>query len=182
MLIGVISDTHDNLPSMDKALEIFNNAGVGLIVHCGDWVSPFSAEYFGKKAGQLNILVKAVFGNNEGDKGTILKLNNTLKTPILFPKESEYLEFRLEGKNYVICHGHIRETLESLINSGRYDAVFIGHTHIDKMEKLHGVVLINPGAACFIRKGVLVNYATVALFNTQTEKTDFIRFNENELI
>jgi len=36
MLIGIISDTHDNARNLLKAVELFNEKEVGLVIHCGD--------------------------------------------------------------------------------------------------------------------------------------------------
>ena len=41
MRIGVISDTHDNLLMIKKAVEVFNRHGVGMVVHAGDFIAPF---------------------------------------------------------------------------------------------------------------------------------------------
>jgi len=35
MKIGIISDTHDNLPQIKKAVEIFNREKVELVLHAG---------------------------------------------------------------------------------------------------------------------------------------------------
>ncbi|HCL90984.1 MAG TPA: YfcE family phosphodiesterase, partial [Candidatus Atribacteria bacterium] len=42
MKIGIISDTHDNLPKIKKAVGIFNREKVELVLHAGDFVSPFT--------------------------------------------------------------------------------------------------------------------------------------------
>ena len=41
MLIGAISDTHDNLPQIEKAVQILNEQKVGLVLHAGDYVAGF---------------------------------------------------------------------------------------------------------------------------------------------
>ena len=58
MRVGVITDTHDWLAGMEKAAEIFKNEKVDLIIHCGDWVSPFAIEFFMQL---INVPVKSVF-------------------------------------------------------------------------------------------------------------------------
>ena len=64
MKIGIISDTHDNLSQIKKAVEIFNQEKVELVLHAGDFVSPFTSLEFKN----LNCPLKGVFGNNDGDK------------------------------------------------------------------------------------------------------------------
>lgn len=41
MIIGLISDTHDNLPMVEKAVKKLNQENVALVLHAGDYVAPF---------------------------------------------------------------------------------------------------------------------------------------------
>ena len=63
MLIGIISDTHDNLPMIEKAVKKLNEENVALVLHAGDYVSPFVIP----KLKALNAKLIGVFGNNDGD-------------------------------------------------------------------------------------------------------------------
>lgn len=40
MKIGVISDTFDQQDLVLQCIQMLNEADVGLVIHCGDWVSP----------------------------------------------------------------------------------------------------------------------------------------------
>jgi putative phosphoesterase len=76
MLIGIISDTHDNLPMIEKVIKRLNKENVALVLHAGDYVSPFVIPKF--KA--LNAKLIGVLGNNDGDheflkKGSTNALN-----------------------------------------------------------------------------------------------------------
>jgi len=42
MVIGIISDTHDHMDNIRKALKIFKEKNVKVILHAGDFVSPFT--------------------------------------------------------------------------------------------------------------------------------------------
>ncbi|MBW1852921.1 MAG: metallophosphoesterase [Deltaproteobacteria bacterium] len=42
MKLGLIADTHDNVPMIKRAVAFFNKADVDLVLHAGDYVSPFS--------------------------------------------------------------------------------------------------------------------------------------------
>jgi len=46
MKIGILSDTHDRLDTIEKVFHIFLDEKVEQIIHCGDWVSPFTIEFF----------------------------------------------------------------------------------------------------------------------------------------
>ena len=46
MKIGLISDTHDNIDNILKAVREFNNREVDIVLHSGDFVSPIAVESF----------------------------------------------------------------------------------------------------------------------------------------
>ena len=69
MLIGAISDTHDNLPQIEKAVKYLNDQKVGLVLHAGDYVAGFVIPKFK----QLNCKLIGVFGNNDGDHELLKK-------------------------------------------------------------------------------------------------------------
>jgi hypothetical protein len=64
MLIGLLSDSHDNFPGLLEAVEIFKRRGVEMILHAGDVVAPGMCYAFEGWAGELFL----VFGNNDGDR------------------------------------------------------------------------------------------------------------------
>jgi len=64
MLVGIMSDSHDNVPNIRKALDVLERRGVEAIVHAGDFVAPFAV----KALAQFNGTIIAVFGNNDGEK------------------------------------------------------------------------------------------------------------------
>ena len=67
MIVGIISDTHDNLAGLQKAIQIFKERKIEMLIHCGDWVSPFTLEFFDREMKDLNVPIKSVVGNNPGD-------------------------------------------------------------------------------------------------------------------
>ncbi|MFB0523130.1 MAG: metallophosphoesterase family protein, partial [Candidatus Bathyarchaeia archaeon] len=46
MRIGVIADTHDRLPFIDRAVQKLNEEKVGLVLHAGDYIAPFVVSRF----------------------------------------------------------------------------------------------------------------------------------------
>ena len=64
MLLGIIADTHDNLPMTKKAVELFKDRKVDYMIHAGDFTSPFTLKLFS----ELKCRYAGVFGNNDGDK------------------------------------------------------------------------------------------------------------------
>ncbi|MDX1777760.1 MAG: metallophosphoesterase family protein, partial [Thermodesulfobacteriota bacterium] len=63
-LVGIISDTHDNRGTIEKAVELFNKRGVNRVFHAGDFVAPFTVMDFSK----LTCEMIMVFGNNDGER------------------------------------------------------------------------------------------------------------------
>ena len=61
MLIGVVSDTHNNLKNIRTIIEIFNNLEVSLTVHTGDITNKNSLNEFSN----LNCQLVGVYGNND---------------------------------------------------------------------------------------------------------------------
>jgi putative phosphoesterase len=64
MKVGIMSDSHDHLINIRKAVETFKEAGVGFVLHAGDFVAPFVANELQK----LNCPLLGVFGNNDGER------------------------------------------------------------------------------------------------------------------
>ena len=172
MKIGVISDTHDNLKPMKAALEVLLNHKVELIVHCGDWVAPFALEFLSKNSG--DIPVKGVFGNNEGDIKSIMARNAKLAKPIEFA-ERKVLEFEAGGRSIACVHGEDAPTLDALIRSKKYHAVFTGHTHRPIIQDIDGVCVLNPGTTCLAVDAEEEIEATVAIYNTDMNTGEIVR-------
>jgi len=59
MLIGLISDTHDNLPQIEKAINYLNTADVKLVLHAGDYCAPFTITKFKELTDSLRFSIKS---------------------------------------------------------------------------------------------------------------------------
>jgi len=150
-MIGIMSDSHDNIGSIRKAVRLFNTKDVDITIHAGDLISPFTASEFQKLDSELI----AVYGNNDGEREG---LKNAYKDICLL---EDFKEISVEGWKFSIIHGTNPAIVDSLIKSAKYDVVVIGHTH--KLEILNGnTLLINPGEVC----GYLSSKQTVVLLDT----------------
>ena len=148
MKIGVVSDSHDNMPAIRKAVEALNAEGLEAVLHAGDFVAPFAVEEFLKaKAPFLG-----VFGNNDGERAGLAKLCAEIQPG---PRLLE-----LGGRKIVLAH------TEEAITPALWEAVAVavfGHTHRVVVEK--GKVLrLNPGEC----GGWLTGRCTVAVLDTET--------------
>jgi putative phosphoesterase len=146
MLLGVISDTHDNLLKINKAVRLFNKKKVGYVFHLGDYVAPFSCALLNK----LKCPWQGVFGNNDGEKEGLLKIS---AGKIAIPP----LRITLDNKKITLVHDI--NTIQ--IEKENADIILFGHTHKIEIKKNKNILLLNPGEAC----GWLSGVSSVALLN-----------------
>ena len=163
MLIGAISDSHDNLPLIEKAVQILNDQKVGMVLHAGDYVAGFVIPKF--KA--LNCQLIGVFGNNDGDHELLKKrFSETTNCTI----HDRFAKINLDGYKIALLHGHETELLEAIIESGYFDAVIHGHSHSKGIEQKGKTLTINPGELC----GYLTKNPTLAILDTVEQKARIV--------
>jgi putative phosphoesterase len=149
-MIGIMSDSHDNLDAIRKAVNAFNHAEVDLVIHAGDMISPFTS----KEIKKLNCEFKAVFGNNDGERDGLRHFFKGICY------HNDFQELEIKGKRFVVIHGTNEDVVDALIKSEKYDVVIRGHTH--KLEIKEGKsLMINPGETC----GYLSGEQTVLLLD-----------------
>jgi uncharacterized protein len=161
MIIGLISDTHDNIHNIQKAILLFNDKHVSFVIHAGDIVSPEAVEAF------AGVKLIGVLGNNDleidGLTNAFDKIGGQLK--------GEFCEIEQDDLIFAVYHGTNSRRKESLIQSGKYDVVVCGHTHKVQNKKVGKTLVINPGTA----NGWFFGYsASAAIFDTQTRKPEFL--------
>jgi len=154
MKIGMIADTHDNLAAIRKAVAILNEQEIDLLIHAGDFVSPFTVE----PLKLLKAPLVGVFGNNDGDKVLLKQKYSEKGIGELF--EDPY-EFEFAAVRILVTHKPV--IVNPAAASGLYDLVVFGHTHKPALEQLRDVWVINPGECC----GYLTGRETVAVFEVE---------------
>lgn len=125
MLIGLISDTHGLVrPEVHTAL-----AGVDLILHAGDVCGDDILDELA-----LIAPVRAVYGNNDAPWD---------------PRLSAAIDDTFEGVRVHVSHGHEvgKVTPANIAAAYGADVVVYGHTHIQKIARVDGRLIVNPGAA-----------------------------------
>jgi len=149
-MIGVMSDSHDNVDAIKKAVRFFNEAQCELVLHAGDFIAPFAA----RELGHLSCPVKAVFGNCDGEKVGLKKVFVSLgeidEEPVVFTYAQR-----------IILLTHTQFANEKYIRSGKYAAVIYGHTHKPDVKKKNNILVVNPGET----GGWLTGKNTVALLD-----------------
>ena len=167
MKVAVISDSHDNMEAVEKAIEIMKEKGIKVIFHLGDIISPFVLKKFSE------FEYYGVFGNNDGEK--LLLKNIAEQSGMKIDIQPHILE--LQGKKFLLYHGSgsvekTKKIVENFANSGEYDFVLYGHTHIVDIRKLGKTLLINPGESC----GYLSGKRTFAILDVDSEDAEIIEF------
>ncbi|SMC55857.1 phosphodiesterase [Sporomusa malonica] len=147
MKVGIISDTHGCLETWQT---VFNRyfQDADLIIHAGDVLyhgprNAIPSEYNPKQlAESLNncpVPIVTACGNCDSEvDGMVLKL----------PIQSPYTYLLLNGLKIVVTHGHnlTEETRQDLAKRLKADIFITGHTHIAVMEKIDGIIYLNPGS------------------------------------
>jgi putative phosphoesterase len=138
-------------------VDIFNDAEVDLVVHAGDYVSPFSLKpFFALESDFLG-----VWGNNDGDK---IALQDMAQGKI---EDSPYIETYGQKK---ILIGHNLETLEALIASQEFYLIIYGHTHKPEIRRTGKTLIVNPGEC----GGWVEGKSTIALADLETQEAEII--------
>ena len=137
MKIGILSDSHNEIENVKKAVSVFESLGIDTVIHCGDVTIPRVLEVL------KFFRVFLAYGNMDIDKEM---LSITLKKPDKQNKVGPFLDFELAGKRILVIHGDDGYGLRMAIKSGEYDYVFTGHTHRVRDEKVGNTRVINPGA------------------------------------
>lgn len=156
MIVGIIADTHDRLPLLEKAIKKLNEERVELVLHAGDYISAFAVQ----RLKSLKAHLIGIFGNNDGDKELLKRRFAELDAEI----RGRFAEVTVDGLKIAMLHGEEEELVRSLINTGSYDVVVLGHTHEAKTYRKGKTLIINPGEVC----GYLTEKSTVAILNTET--------------
>jgi hypothetical protein len=168
MKIAIISDTHDQEIRLKKLIEDFNeNIKPELLIHCGDLVSPFMFKELAKFNGDVHIVfgyqdVGSLLNLVRNDKA-ICKLNNLII-------HDEFGELEIGDKKLAFIHNNKLGLL--IAESGKYDAVFYGHTHEARIEKIKDCLTINPGDIMG-RK----NNPSYVILNTEKMEAELIEIN-----
>ena len=144
MLVGVVSDTHNNLKNIEQIISLFNNEEITLVIHTGDITNSKSLEKFST----LNANLIGVYGNN--DKNEVGLNDIAIQNNFQFQDPPSLIT--LCNKNIAIFH---EPDLISnfLLENKDIDIVIHGHTHRYRHETINDVLLFNPGESAGMQKG-----------------------------
>ncbi len=127
----VLSDSHNNTASCERAIASVGEKNIDMIIHLGDIAR--DVDYL--ESLYYPIKVVSVLGNND------------------FRDEPFERVIDFDGHKIFICHGHTQgvnygtEKLEATAREKECEAALFGHTHQPKLEKCDdGMIILNPGS------------------------------------
>jgi len=162
MKVAVISDSHDSISNLKKAVNLAKEKGAEVLFHCGDLISPFMVPILGEFPGDVHLIL----GNNRGD--VYLLTQNIKKYPnVNFYGEQAFLEV----KGFKIAMVHYPKIAYALALTGEYDFVFCGHTHVYEVKEVGNTLVINPGE--ILGKEGNPSFVVIDLNTKDLEKVEF---------
>lgn len=164
MKFGVISDTHDNVEAIERALELFEDEGVNLLVHCGDYIAPPTLPFYD------GFEVHGVLGNNDGEIDGLERLLDGIGGGSQL--HGRYAELEIGDADVFVLHGDQgRDAVEEYAESGEYDYVLYGHFHEAEVREVGETTVVNPGAH-FPTVGIADR--SVAVIDTETDDVELL--------
>ena len=159
MLVGLLSDTHDRLPAIDGLVREMLARGVGMVLHAGDFCSPFSL----RPLLDHNVATAGVFGRNDGDYEGLKALAATGFGIELF--ESPH-SMDVGGQHILLVHDIGDVSARSIEQHG---IVIHGFTHREEMKTRGDTLIVNPGAAGPRRFDLLPTVARLRVEGAQAD-------------
>jgi putative phosphoesterase len=161
-LVGIVSDTHEDVRMIVRAVNIFKQRAPALVIHCGDIISPPVLERF------AGLPMKLVYGNNDGERAGLKKKCAELG----FDEIEDTLTFEFAGKSFFVNHGTRSSVIEQAASEQLYDYVLHGHTHEKRNEQRGRTRIINPGAL------FSADEYTIAFLNPESGEVEYVEIPE----
>ena len=143
MKIGILSDTHGNLPATKRAARMMSAAGVGAVFHCGDIGGADVLTELSKIFQPMGAPVYAIFGNVDAYSSDWKFSPTHIGIHLL----GRFGEVEIDGKKIALLHSDDRARFRKTIDSGEYDLVLSGHSHEIHDHTVGRTRCINPGTA-----------------------------------
>jgi uncharacterized protein len=166
MRIGVMADSHDRVPAIDRLLRRMAESGIGLVLHAGDYCSPFSLAPFR----DINIALAGVFGRNDGDREGLKAAASAGVGAELY--ESPH-SVELDGKRVLIVHD-VSDVAPRSIEG--HALVIHGWSHRPEVRWHGETLMVNPGEAC----GWLFGTPTAAILDLETMRVEELQLTGPE--
>ena len=159
MKLAILSDIHDNVWNLKKALAMNELQETEAMLFCGDLCAPFIVKLLGMGYSKP---IHMVLGNNDGDVTAIIS-NAAAFSNIQI--HGEYFRGEFGGKT--LAANHYPDKARKLAENSGYDVVCYGHNHTLAQEHVGNTLLLNPGAIMGFHGGSLEDIKpTFLVFDT----------------
>lgn len=162
MLIGIMSDSHDNVRGVLQALDIFKERGIEMVLHAGDMIG--SGNCYAFKGSGMDI--RLVYGNNDGDREGLMREFARVGGKYL----GDFAEIDAGGLKIAMLHGTEEALVRATVASGLYDIVVRGHNHRAEATQHENTLLINPGEIW----GHFTGLRSIAILDTATRNAGIV--------
>ena len=159
MLIGILSDTHNQVKRTAGAIQLLHAEGAEVLFHCGDLTDPDIVGICTK------LPCYFVFGNNDVHRvDEIQAAINQADGAVCLGWGGEV---ELARKRIAATHGHLIKEYRQLLATNP-DYLFTGHSHFAADHREGVTRFINPGALHRAQE------FTVALLNLENDNLKFL--------
>ncbi len=171
MKIAILSDSHNNLYNITKALEKVEEMGIEKCFHLGDFINQKTIEHILE---QGSFSWSCVWGNCDTEKeSTFLAQKDNPRFDIV---NDSYRELEIGGRKIFLTH--FPEIADVACGSGKFDAVFHGHDHIKRKEVLlNGTLRANPGEIMGNKTG----QPSFGIWNTENNEFEILDLDDFKL-
>ncbi len=163
MLIALISDIHDHDTHLLLALQAAAERGCSHLIHMGDMTS---ASTFRILRDEWSGCIDLVFGNNEYELSTFQRMADQWDNTRLHGYAGS---IDIDGRS--IFFTHLPRDARKAVESGRYDAVFYGHTHCAEIIQIGRTLIVNPGEIQGRQSA-----PSFGVYNTETNTAEIMTF------
>ena len=167
MRVGLIADTHDRVPAIAELLRRMAAGGVGIVLHAGDYCSPFSLKPFH----DLHLPTAGVFGRNDGDPEGLTAAANQGGLGMELFRSPHSLS--IDGRRVLLVHDLTDAAGRSI---EAHEFVVHGCSHREEMRTRGDALIINPGEAC----GWVYGAPTAAILDFETKQVEIIKLTGAE--
>jgi putative phosphoesterase len=136
MLLGVVSDTHGHVANTQSAVRRLESRRVAAVVYCGDIGSERIPPLFA--AWPTHFVLGNVDHNPEELQAAIEQAGLTY--------HGRMADIDLGGRRIAVIHSDDAGRFRQVIDSGEFDLVCYGHTHLAEQHRVGKTLVLNPGA------------------------------------
>lgn len=164
MKYAVISDSHDHFYNLEQAVKIIKERGITNCFHLGDFCAPTVIRAM---AAHKELKWICVWGNVDGAKAQVVLEQKNNPNFDIAPES--FREIEINGDKLFLVH--FPELARHAALAGGYKAVFYGHNHEAKVEKIgNEVLLANPGEI----SGTKTGKPSFGIWDSETNEMELV--------